>query len=292
MRNAFAMRRVGPGYAPVYGFAILWGLGVIAPALISILFSFLRARGLHIEWTPTLRAYRDIIESGRWEVVLRTLKAAAVVTVICLIAGFPLALWLGKRAKSQLVIQFVRICLTVPFFLEPSARTLVWRSVLGSAGLINLLLLRLHLIAAPIEWLLFSDFSVYLGLIGPYFPNMVWPVYLSVVLIDNELILASADLGATPAQTLRHVIVPLAMPGIVAGIIFTFIPVMGDSVAPDILGGGKKEYLADSVMSLSTNMNYAGGAAFATIIVALTGILLALFWLARRRFSPIGRAAA
>jgi ABC-type spermidine/putrescine transport system permease subunit I len=211
------------------------------------------------------------------------MTAAANVTAICLLAGFPIALWLAKRARSGRLIRVVWMLLTVPFFLDPSARTLVWRGVLGSTGVVNMALMRLHLVDRPVEWLLFSDFSVYLGLIGPYFPNMVMPVYLSIALIDDSLIQASADLGATGAQTLRNVIIPLAMPGILAGIIFTFVPVMGDSIVPAILGGGKKEYLADTVMSLSTAMNYAGAAAFATIIMAVTGLLGAIFLLFRRR---------
>jgi ABC-type spermidine/putrescine transport system permease subunit I len=270
---------------PVHVFAIVWAIGVLVPVVISVFFSLLKARGLHIQWNLSLHAYRDIIESGRWEVVVRTLTAAASVTAICLAVGFPFALWLAKRARSEKLIQFVWMALTVPFFLDPSARTLVWRGVLGSTGLINDGLMRLHLIDAPIEWLLFSDFSIYLGLIGPYFPNMVMPIYLAILLIDNDLIQASADLGATPAATLRNIVIPLAMPGIVAGIIFTFVPVMGDSIVPSILGGGKKEYLADSVMSLSTAMNYAGAAAFATIILALTALLLGMFLLLRNRVS-------
>jgi spermidine/putrescine transport system permease protein len=269
--------------APVYAFAILWAAAVVAPIAISIVFSLLRARGLHIQWVLSLRAYSDIFESGRWDVVVRTMTTAAIVTAICVAAGFPFALWLAKGAKSERLIRIVWMLLTIPFFLDPSARTLVWRGVLGSTGLINMALIRLHLVDAPVEWLLFSDFSVYLGLIGPYFPNMVMPICLSIALIDDALIQASADLGATAAQTLRNVIIPLAMPGIIAGIIFTFVPVMGDSIVPAILGGGKKEYLADTVMSLSTAMNYAGAAAFATIIMAITGLLGGLFILFRRR---------
>ena len=276
---------------PVHIFAIVWALGVLVPVLISVVFSLLRAKGLHVQWTVSLHAYRDIIESGRWEVVVRTLTAAGFVTLVCLIVGFPFALWLAKRARSAKLIQFVWMALTVPFFLDPSARTLVWRGVLGSTGLINAGLMRLHLIDAPIEWLLFSDFSVYLGLIGPYFPNMVMPIYLAILLIDNDLIQASADLGATPAATLRNIVIPLAMPGIIAGVIFTFVPVMGDSIVPNILGGGKKEYLADSVMSLSTAMNYSGAAAFATIILTLTALLLGLFLAFRGRLS-MARAGA
>ncbi len=271
--------------APVYIFAFIWCLGVIVPVIISAVLSLLKARGLHIVWAVSLHAYRDIVESGRWEVVVRTLTAAGIVTAICLVTGFPFALWLVKRAKSQKLTQFVFMALTVPFFLDPSARTLVWRGVLGSTGLINAALMKLHLIDAPIEWLLFSDFSVYLGLVGPYFPNMVMPIYLAILLIDNELIQASADLGATPAATLRNIVIPLAMPGIIAGVIFTFVPVMGDSIVPTILGGGKKEYLADTVMSLSTAMNYAGAAAFATIILMLTAVLAAVFLLFRQRMT-------
>jgi len=268
---------------PVHLFAILWAAMVLVPVATSVVMSLVRTRGVRVLWTPSLHAYRDIIETGRWEVLVRTATAAAVVTAICLAVGFPFALWLAKRARSPKLIQFVWMCLTVPFFLDPSARTLVWRGVLGSTGLINTALLKLHLISDPIQWLLFSDFSVYLGLVGPYFPNMVMPVYLAILLIDNDLIQASGDLGATPAQTLRNVIIPLAMPGIVAGIIFTFVPVMGDSIVPTLLGGGKKEFLADTVMSLSTAMNYSGSAAFATIILALTGLLALVFVLFRRR---------
>jgi ABC-type spermidine/putrescine transport system permease subunit I len=267
----------------VYAFAAIWTLGVLVPTIISVLLSVLGARGVHIKWSLSLATYRELLESGRWLVVLRTMSVAAVVSLICLVSGFPFALWLAKRAKSKKLIQLIWMSLTIPFFLDPSARTIVWRTVLGSTGLINAALLKLHLINTPIEWLLFSDFSVYLGLIGPYFPNMVMPLYMAILLIDDDLLQASADLGASPAATLRHIVIPLAMPGIVAGTIFTFVPIMGDSVVPAMLGGGKKEYLADAVMSLSTSMNYSGAAALATIILTITAILLPLYWLARNR---------
>jgi ABC-type spermidine/putrescine transport system permease subunit I len=278
-----AARSPGWEHGIVYALAAVWSLGVLGPTLISLFLSVLGARGVHIRWSATLDAYRDILESGRWAVVLRTMGLAAFVSLICLACGFPFALWLAKRARPGKLIQIILMSLTIPFFLDPSARTIVWRTVLGTTGLVNTLLQRLHLIHAPIEWLLFSDFSVYLGLIGPYFPNMVMPIYLSILLIDDELLQASADLGASPWATLRRVVIPLAMPGIVAGIIFTFVPVMGDSVVPNILGGGNREYLADAVMSLSTSMNYSGAAALATIIVMMAAILVPLFWLARQR---------
>jgi ABC-type spermidine/putrescine transport system permease subunit I len=269
--------------SPVYALAALWSLGVLLPTVISVLLSILGAHGVRIRWTFSLDTYRRMFESGRWEVVARTMGVASMVSAICLICGFPFALWLAKRVKSKPLLQVIWVALTIPFFLDASARTIVWRAVLGTTGLINTALLKLHLIRSPIEWLLFSDFSVYLGLIGPYFPNMVMPIYLAIVLIDDDLLQASADLGASPAATLRHVIIPLAMPGIVAGTIFTFVPVMGDSVVPLILGGGKKEYLADAVMSLSTSMNYSGAAGFASIMLTVVAVALGAFWFARHR---------
>ncbi len=254
-------------------FAVLWLLGAVLPLVIGIALSVMRRHGFHIQWSFSLQAYRDLVETGRIEVVLRTARVAAVVSLICLVCGFPLALWLAKQARSGLLIQLVWICLTVPFFLDPSARTLVLRLVLGGSGLVNEMLLRLHLVATPARWLLFSDFAIYLGLIGPYFPNMVWPIYLSILLIDDTLLEASRDLGAGTWDTLRLMLLPLAMPGILAGLIMTFIPLLGDNVVPDLLGGGRQEYLADSVLSLSTTMNYSGAAAMATIVFGLLGLL-------------------
>ena len=285
------MNEIAGGHIEVRAFATVWVLGVLLPMLFIVALSFLRTRGVGVDWSFSFDAYRDIVETGRWEVVLRTMEAAAAVTGICLAAGFPFALWLAKGAKSRRLVLLVQLLLTVPFFLDPSARIIVWRTVLGSTGLINTMLLKLHLVHAPVEWLLFSDFSVYLGLIGPYFPNMVWPVFLAITLIDDELLKASADLGASPAATLRNIVIPLSLPGIAAGIVFTFIPLLGDGVVSILLGGGKKEYIADSVMQLSASMNYAVAAALATIVLVVLVLLLALLWIAHRRMSAI-RAAA
>lgn len=279
------------GHVEVRVFTAIWTLGVLLPMLLVVGLSVLRTRGVRIDWAFSLDAYRDIVETGRWEVVLRTMEVAAAVTAICLAAGFPFALWLAKGIKSRRLVALIQLLLTVPFFLDPSARIIVWRTVLGSSGLINTILLKAHLVQAPVEWLLFSDFSVYLGLIGPYFPNMVWPVFLAITLIDDELLKASADLGASPAATLRNIVVPLALPGVIAGIIFTFVPILGDGVVSLLLGGGKKEYIADSVMYLSTSMNYTVAAALATLVLILLALLLSMFWIARVRMSAIRTAA-
>jgi ABC-type spermidine/putrescine transport system permease subunit I len=272
--------------AQVYLLAGVWGLLAMMPLLVSPVFSMVGAHGLRIDWHVSFEAFQDIIATGRWLVILRTCGMASLVTAICLASGFPFALWLALKARNPALLTLVWSLLTIPFFLDPAARMLVWRSVLGSSGMINAALLHLHAIHAPLQWLLFSDFAVAFGLVGSYFPNMVMPIYLAISLIDKSLLQASADLGAPPAATLRHVIVPLAMPGIVVGTIFSFVPIMGDGIVSNILGGGNQAYLADSIMALSNAMNYSGVAAATMCLLGLSGFLLALLYIALRRALP------
>ncbi len=277
-------------WGPFVLFTVVWIAIVLVPMAGIFVFSLVKMRGVQIDWTFSLDAYADIIQSGRWEVLVRTVSMAAAVTAICALVGIPFAIWMAKARKPRWLDQLVWMALTVPFFLDPSARTLVWRAVLGNSGAINTALLKLGLVDAPLDWLLFSDFAVGFGLVGSYFPNMVWPVFLAVVLVDGDLVAAARDLGAAPTAVLRTVMLPLALPGIIAGVIFTFVPILGDNVTTNLLGGGKKEYLADSVTSLSTTMNYAGASAFSAFVLVL-GALVALAPLAIGRLARRGSAA-
>lgn len=282
---------VAAGPVIAWGLGASWALVVLIPLGIGIGLSILRHRGFHVVWSFSLQNYRDLAEVGRVGVVLHTAAMAAVVSLSCLVCGFPLALWLAKTARGWKA-QLIWICLTLPFFLDPSARTLVLRLVLGANGLVNGALLSLHLVDVPQRWLLFDDFAIWLGLVGPYFPNMVWPIALSLMLVDDGLIDASHDLGAGSWDTLRLVLLPLIAPGLVAGTVMTFIPALGDSVVPDLLGGGRHEYLADSVLSLSTAMNYGGASAMATIVFALLGLSCLPIVLLRRRLAAHSGDAA
>nr|WP_321983961.1 ABC transporter permease subunit [uncultured Lichenicoccus sp.] len=259
-----------------------WAVIVLTPLLTGVGLSVLRHRGFRIVWSLTTRNYVDLLETGRIGVILHTAAMAALVSLTCLVCGFPLAVWLAKRAPGW-AAQLVWMCLTLPFFLDPSARTLVLRLVLGTNGLVNGALLATHVVVVPQRWFLFDDLAIWLGLVGPYFPNMVWPIALSLMLIDDGLIDASHDLGAGQWETLRLVLLPLAAPGLLGGLVMTFIPALGDSVVPDLLGGGRHEYLADSIFSLSTAMNYAGASAMATIVFTLLGLSCLPVMLLRRR---------
>lgn len=262
---------------------LLWGLGVLLPIISLVVISFLQGRGLSFVWVFSTQPYTDIFVDFRIETVMRTLRIVALVTLIEFLLAFPFALWLAKGLRDGWTKSILLVLLVVPFFLSPAARTIVWRPILGREGLINMLLMSTGITDAPLDWLLFTEFSIHLGLIGPYFPSMVWPIFISLSLIDDELIKASRDLGATAAQTLRHVVLPLALPGIAAGVIFTAVPMLGDNIASTLLGGGRVSLVAEGFDDLIRAMNYPAAAALGTTLLATFAALILMLRLVLRR---------
>ncbi|SDB54502.1 ABC transporter permease [Bauldia litoralis] len=276
-------RAVSLERAAVAALTVLWVVGVLLPILSLIVISVLQGRGLSFIWTVSFQPYADIFVDYRIETVLRTLRIVAVVTAIEFVLAFPFALWLAKGLREGWTKSILLVFLVVPFFLSPAARTIVWRPILGREGLINTALMSSGITDAPVDWLLFSEFAIHIGLIGPYFPSMVWPIFISVSLIDDELIKASRDLGATAAQTLRHVVLPLAMPGIAAGVIFTAIPMLGDNIASTLLGGGQVSLIAEGFDDLIRAMNFPAAAALGSTLLGVFILTAVLIGLALRR---------
>jgi ABC-type spermidine/putrescine transport system permease subunit I len=255
---------------------------VLVPLLIISVFSFFSIKQYQMVFEPTLATWTGLFESGRWVVVARTLQFAVTVTIIELLLAFPFALWLAKGCRSDRVRALIITLLTIPFFLDASSRIIVWRSILGTNGVINTLLMNAGLIDQPITWLLYSGFAVHFGMIGSYFPSAVFPIFLTISLIDDDLIKASADLGASARQTLFNIILPLAMPGIIGGAIFTMVPLMAAWVEPQLLGGGQVNLLGQSIQSALSNLNYPVAAALSTIVIAILILLLSLLTLSLR----------
>ncbi len=192
--------------------ALAWFVAVIVPLIILFVFSFFTTEYFQTVYTPSFDTWTGLFASGRFEVTLRTLRVALTVTMIELVVGFPFALWLAKSDIGKTTRAIFLALLTIPFFLDLSSRTIVWRAILGQNGLINTILLSTGITDAPVEWLLYSEFAVHFGMIPALFPPMVLPIYMAISLIDDSLIEASNDLGASPAQTFWRVIFPLALP--------------------------------------------------------------------------------
>jgi ABC-type spermidine/putrescine transport system permease subunit I len=269
-------------------FLLVWVGMVIVPLIILCIYSLFESRSFRTIYTPSLATWVSLFDSGRWEVAVRTLRIALTVTLVELAIGFPFAVWLAKGCRSRGVRAVVISLLTIPFFLDISSRTIVWRAILGQNGLINSMLISLGWIDRPVEWMLYTEFSVHFGMIAPYFPTMVLPIYLAVSFIDDELIEASSDLGASPLNNLTNIIIPLSLPGVMAGIIFTLGPALAAWVEPGMLGGGFVNLLSNSVESAYTALKYPILAALSTFVILLLAIMLIVMLLLTRRFTDFG----
>ena len=269
-------------------FVAAWVILVILPLLIMVAHSFFEMKNYQVSYDASFKTWDSLIDSGRWIAAVRTLRVVLMLTVVEFLIAFPFALWLAKVCKSKVTKAVIITLLTIPFFLDPSSRTIIWRAILGKNGIVNTVLMETGVIAEPMEWMLFSEFAVHFGMLAPYFPTMVFPIFLVVSLIDDEYLEAARDLGASKAHVLFHIVLPLSLPGIVAGAVFTMVPLMATWVEPEMLGGGFVNLLGPSVEAAIRNLKYPTAAALSVFVIFLLAVLLTLLVLATRRLGSIG----
>jgi spermidine/putrescine transport system permease protein len=232
--------------------------------------------GLGRPWT--LENYVRVFDPLYGEVFLRSFGLAVVTTVVCLVLGFPLALFISRSGKRKnLYLNLV----ILPFWTSFLVRLYAWMFLLRDTGLVNTALQSLGLIAAPLP-LLYNDGAVVLGLVYGHLPFMVLPLYATLERLDPFLLEASADLGARPATTLMRVVLPLCAPGIRAGSVLVFIPSLGAFLVPDLLGGGKSIMIGNVVQNqFTTARDWPFGAALSLVLMAV--VMLLLFGLVGQR---------
>jgi spermidine/putrescine transport system permease protein len=259
-----------------------WGLLVILPLVILVCFSFFESRNFMMVYQPSLKTLTELFSSGRFEVMSRTIRMAISATVVDLLIGFRFALWLAKGAVTKQARSIFITLLTIPFFLDLSSRVFVWRGVLDEQGLINAILIHLGLIRVPLR-MLYGEGAVTFGMVLTNFPLMVLPIYSAMATIDDTLLAAAADLGAPPRRILRDIVVPLAMPGVVAGVVFTLGPALASWVEPNMLGGGFVTLLSGSIESAYEALRYPTVAALSTFAILVVTVILWGFTAASRR---------
>jgi spermidine/putrescine transport system permease protein len=271
----------------IRSFLFVWLFVVIAPLLVLVAYSFFDSRNFMMVYEPTLKTWEGIFTSGRFEVTVRTLRIAMTVTLIELLLAFPSALWLAKGNCTKTTRAVVLALLTIPFFLDQSSRIIVWRGILDENGLINHVLMTLHIVQSPIKGLLYTEAAVHFGMVISYFPMMVLPIYMAMSVIDDTLISAAADLGATPARIVVDIILPLSLPGVLAGVVFTLGPALASWVEPNLLGGGFVNMLSNSVDSAYGALRYPVVAALSSFVVLMIGIIFAALMFVTRRFADL-----
>ncbi len=279
-----AWRQARGTLAATLGPPLLWlTLFFIVPLAVVWAYSFGRNAGLtDIDISGTFANYARTLEPLYLGIFVKSAGVAALTTLICLVAGFPVALaitFAPPRAKTWLLL-FVML----PFWTNLLIRTYALIAVLRNQGYINWTLAfvwnRLGSIWSlppfvPLE-LLHNNAAVLFGLVYVHLPFMVLPLYAALDRLDRSLIEASLDLGAGHFATMMRIVVPLALPGILSGILITFIPALGAYLTPDLLGGPDSQMIANVIERQFKRANdWPFGAALSFLLMYLTFIMVA-----------------
>ena len=196
-----------------------------------------------------------------------SVRIGLVVTLWCIVVGYPLAYFIAKQ--KQIWRDALMILVIIPFWTNFLVRTYALKQVLATEGLLNSLLMNLHLITHPLD-LLFNGFAVVVGLIYGYLPFAILPMYASIEKFDQTLMEAAADLGAPPHRAFLRVMLPMTLPGVVAALVLVFVPVVGAFITPDIMGGGKVEMIGTLInRQFGVARNWPFGSAMSLILMLL-----------------------
>jgi putrescine transport system permease protein len=256
-----------PPYTPVLDLAAGWaGLKQFAAQLSLDSYALLASDELY------LRSY------------LKSLEIAGVSTVLLLLIGYPLAYGIARspRGLQPLLVMLV----VLPFWTSFLIRVYAWINILQRDGLLNDVLMRLHVIGAPIAWLS-TDTAIYIGVVYSYLPFMVLPLYASLEKIDPSLLEAAADLGCPRWKAFWRVTLPLSWPGVAAGALLCFIPITGEFVIPDLLGGSRTLMIGQTLWTeFFSNRDWPVASAIAVALLAL--LLVPILFYERLQKRAIG----
>lgn len=229
--------------------------------------------------SSNLSNYRDLLSHDVYrQTLLRSAWIAARVMIFSLLLGYPVAYLLSFHAgtRKNLLYQLV----IIPLWVSYLVRAYAWKTILGTDGVLNTSMQYLHLTSHPLQFLLYSPFAVVLTLTHIYTPFSFLPVYAAMEQIPRNLVEASHDLGASRLQTFLRVVLPLSIPGVLAGATFAFVLSFGDFLAPLLLGGPSGIMISNVVVSLfGAAYNWPLGAA---ISFCMLGLVVGLLWLSEK----------
>jgi spermidine/putrescine transport system permease protein len=262
---------------------IVWSLAfVVAPAVIMLVYSFLHRGtlgGVDPSLGFTFENYANVLDPVYLQIVFRSIVYAAITTVLCLAAGYPVAYVIGRADERWRNLLLMAVM--VPFWTSFLIRTYAWVTILKSQGLLNSLALNFQLIDEPLE-MLYTPGAVIVGLVYTFLPFMILPIYSSVEKLDGALVEAALDLGAGPVRAFSRVIVPLTAPGIAAGVLLVFVPSLGIYAVNDILGGGRVDMIGNIIENQfkGNARNWPFGAALGTTLLVTFALI---YWYVNRR---------
>jgi spermidine/putrescine transport system permease protein len=245
---------------PPYFFLLIF---FILPVLIILVLSFSHNRDFSQGFT--LENYLRILDPLYFKVLIRSVVFAVIATGAALLIGFPMAYFISfVTPKWKMMFMFL---ILVPFWTNFLVRIFAWLTILGRQGLLNSFLLWTGIISEPLH-LLHSSGAVVIGLVYGELPFMILPIIAALDRMDHSLLEAATDLGASRFQVFRRIVVPLAIPGIIAGAIFVFIPALGSFVVPDILGGRDSFMIGNTIKNqFMTVRDWSFGSALSMVLM-------------------------
>lgn len=257
--------------------AYLWlGLFFLFPLAI-IVYHSLTARGpLGVsEAAFTLEHYARLWDPLYGRILWRSLWLAILTTVISILLAYPFAYVLARAPRRWRTL--LLLLSVIPFWTNFLIRTYAWMVILRSNGLVNAVLSSMGVIERPLS-LLYTPGAVLLGLIYGFLPFMILPIYAAIDRLEPSLLEAASDLGARPRQTFWRVTLPLTAPGIAAGVLLVFVPVLGMFVIPDLMGGAKVTLVGNLIQNqFLSARNWQFGSAASVVLMALVVIGLRLY---------------
>lgn len=259
---------------------LLWLFAfVVAPTAIMFVYSFCQRDELgQVVFDFSLENYARVVDKTYLKILLQSVWYAAITTVVCLIAGYPVAYFIGRadeRWRNRLLMLVM-----IPFWTSFLIRTYAWMTILKSEGLLNGMLLYTHVITQPLD-ILYTPTAVIIGLVYSYLPFMILPIYGSVEKLDNALVEAAFDLGAGPIRAFSDVIVPLTRPGILAGVLLVFIPSIGMFAITDLMGGSRVPMIGNVIQNqFGQARDWPFGAALGMTLLVIFAVA---FWVSMRK---------
>lgn len=269
---------------------LVWGwllFLVLVPNMLVVGASVMtRDSATFISLPLNLEAYRQLLNPLYLEVFLHSLYMAAMTTLICLLIGYPFAWALSRVEKRrQMLLIFLLI---VPFWTNSLVRTYALKLILATNGLLNSALMSLGVIDEPVQ-LLYTEGAVIVGLVYLLLPFMILPLYSVFEDLRQDVLLASHDLGAGRLATFRNVIVPLTLPGVLAGVMLVLLPAMGLFFVPDILGGSRNLLVGNVIKNQFLDArNWPFGAAASIVLTLTMALLMFAHRLSKRRLGEEG----
>lgn len=263
------------------GPTVLWfALFLVGPLVVIGYFSFLTVENFNVVYELSLTTWTEnVFTATNFRIFLITFVFGIAVTALSVVLGYPVAYYLRFHVNPNLAF-FVVLVFIIPFWISGIIRALAWWPILGKQGLINQLLIMAGVVDRPLEWLLFSPFSMLVGFLQNYVVFMFVPIYVALLDIDEDLLDASETLRGDPWATFRNVTWPLSLPGVVIGSIFVFVLTIGDFIVPQFLSGGRTTVPGLIFLQINQGLNYPNAAALSivllVIILAIVAALLRL----------------